>query len=243
MARKTATDPLEQIFAAWRLWLLGAFVGALLAWGLYQLSPPAYRAQATVVVDQNLEEAWQYFPDRDLFHFMSRETLRLEQLAWSDAVLQTVADEVPGYSVSQLRSETLTLSHPSDGGWHFYARAAEAADAQFLASAWAQAFVAAVREAVVASPELEAARAEVSREVLSGEPNASRLFQLLGEMDFLAEHSQGISLYTELYLAQAADLPVERSVSQGTYLFAGSLIGALAAPLYVLLQPAKPRRR
>jgi len=243
MARKTtATDPLVQIFAAWRLWLLGAFIGALLAWGLYQLSPPAYRAQATVVVDQNLEEAWEYFPDRDLFHFMSRETLRLEELAWSDAVLQAVVDSAPAYSLSQLRGGVLLLSHPSDGGWHFYANAQQPEAAQSLASTWAQAFVEAARSAAGASPELQTARAEVSRELLSDEPNASRLFQLLTEMDFLAEHAKGISMYTELYLSQAEELPVARSVSQSTYLFAGSVVGALAAPLYVLLKPAKRRR-
>lgn len=244
MARKThAPDPLEQMFAAWRLWLLGALIGAVLGWAAYQLWTPPFRAQATVVVDQNLEEAWEYFPDRDLFHFMQRETKRLEELAWSDAVLQALASRVPEYSVSGLRAGVLSLSHPSDGGWHFYASAPEPATAQVLAAAWAEAFVEAVRDAVQVSPELQAVRAEVSRELLTEQPNASRLYQLLGEMNFLAEHSKGVSIYTELYLSQAAELPVQRSVSQAAYLLASSLAGALAAPLYMLLKPGGSRRR
>src|SRR3990170_8372073 len=88
---KIPDDPLAAIFEAWRLWLLGALIGALLAWGLFQVAPPAYRARATVVVDNNLEEAWVYFPDRQLFQFLQRETERLEELAWSDDVMQAVA--------------------------------------------------------------------------------------------------------------------------------------------------------
>ncbi|UYN88722.1 MAG: hypothetical protein KIT08_06355 [Anaerolineales bacterium] len=244
MAKKRETlpaDPLAEILAAWRLWLLGALLGAVLAWGVYQLWPPNYRARATVVVDANLEEAWQYFPERDLFHFLFRETERMEELAWSDQVLAVVAEIVPGYSVQELRSRVLGLSHPSDGGWRFYATSPDPATAQALASSWAQAFVNAVQAAAVASPDLQAARARMSELLAVEPPDESALFELMTEMQFLAEHTQGISMYTELYVSQAAELPVQRNVSLATYMLLGSVAGALAAPLYVLLTPARLR--
>ncbi len=245
MAQKRTTlpaDPLAEILAAWRLWLLGALLGALLAWGVYQLFPPAYRARATVVVDANLEEAWQYFPERDLFHFLFRETERMEELAWSDEVLNVVAEAVPAYSVQELRSRVLGLSHPSDGGWRFYATSPEAGTAQALASSWAQAFVSAVQSAATASPELQAARAEMSELLAADEPDEAALFELMTELQFLAEHTKGISMYTELYVSQAAELPVQRNVSVATYLFMGSIAGALSVPLYLVLVPARLRR-
>jgi len=226
------------------MWLLGAMIGALLAWGLYQLFPPAYRARATVVVDNNLEQAWQFFPDRQLFQFLQRETERLEQLAWSDAVMQSVANEVPSVTVQKLRGGVLQLSQPSDGGWHFYADAADPATAQLLAAAWAQAFVDAASAAVEASPEMEAARAALNEELLkSNGPDEARLQELMQQLDALDERTKGISPYTELYISEAADLPTHPSVSQPTYMFVGSLAGALAAPLYVLLRPAASRKR
>ncbi len=235
------TDPLAEILAAWRLWLLGALVGALLAWGVYQLLPPDYRARATVVVDANLEEAWQYFPERDLFNFLFRETNRMEELAWSDGVLNVVVEAVPAYSVQELRSGVLGLSHPSDGGWSFYATSPQAATAPALASSWAQAFVSAVQAAAVASPELQAARAHMSELLSTEQPDEAALFELMAEMQYLAEHTQGISMYTELYVSQAAELPVQRNVSVATYMFMGSLAGALAVPLYIVLVPARLR--
>src|SRR3990170_314677 len=112
-------DPFLEALIAWWLWLLGAFVGALLAWLLFQIAPPAFRARATVVVDNNLEEAWVYFPDRQLFQFLARETEHLEELAWSDGVMQAVSAQVVGIPIQDLRGGILGLSQPADGGWHF----------------------------------------------------------------------------------------------------------------------------
>src|SRR3990172_6970246 len=102
-------DPIAEILEAWRLWLLGALIGALLAWGVYSIAPPDYRARATVVVDNNLEEAWVFFPDRQLFQFLQRETERLVEIAWSDEVMQTVASASDGLSVVELRASVLRL--------------------------------------------------------------------------------------------------------------------------------------
>jgi hypothetical protein len=231
-------DPLADLFGNWRLWLLGGLAGALLAWVVYLVAPPDYRARATVVVDHNLEEAWQYYPDRALFQFLQRETERLEQLAWSDVVMEQVAQE-SGISVAELRPDILQLAHPSDGGWHLYADDGDPATAQQVAGAWAQAFVDAARAAMTASPELQSARAELNAELAASEPDQARIEELLDEIAFLAEHTQGISMYIEISVSQAEDLPVERSVSQATYLLAGSLVSALAAATYVLVRPSK----
>lgn len=236
-------DPISEVLESWRLWLLGALIGALLAWGLYLIAPPDYRARATVVVDNNLEQAWVYFPDRQLFQFLARETARLEELAWSDEVMRSVSEQGNGISVEELRGKILQLSQPSDGGWRFYANAPAPAVAQNLAASWAQAFVDASRAAVSADPELQAAREALNAELLSPEPDDARLRELTEEISLIYEHTQGISPYTEISISQIDNLPLERSVSQSTYLFVGSLLGALAIPLWVVLRPAPKRSR
>lgn len=238
-----AEDPIAEILESWRLWLLGALIGALLAWGIYALAPPVYRARATVVVDNNLEEAWTFFPDRQLFQFLQRETERLVELAWSDGVMQVVVSESDGMNVEELRGRVLQLSQPSDGGWHFYADHANRAVAQTLASTWAQAFVDAARSAVEASAELQMARHELDAALFSdlGEEEIQQLTEHVAE---LAEHTKGISPFVELYVSQDRDLPVDRSVGWGTYLFIGSLVGAIALPLWIVLRPkGNPSRK
>lgn len=229
-------DPIAEILESWRLWLLGALIGALLAWCLYLIAPPDYRARATVVVDNNLEEAWTFFPDRQLFQFLQRETERLEELAWSDAVMQRVSAASNGFSAEDLRGEILHLNQPSDGGWHFYADHADQNIAQTLASAWAQAFVDAARDAVQASPELQVARHELD-DALSSDASAEDIQQITQRIAELAEQTKGISPFVELYVSQGDDLPVERSASQATYLLVGSMLGALASPLWVAMRP------
>jgi uncharacterized protein involved in exopolysaccharide biosynthesis len=237
--KKPSPDLLVELLTQWRLWLLGAALGALLGWLAFQAAPPAYRAQATVVVDANLEEAWQYFPDRQLFQFLQRETERLEELAWSDEVMRSVAANQPAFTPQQLRLNILQLSHPSDGGWHLTALSADPAQAQALAADWAAAFVAAAQTAVQPAPELEAVRGELAEALARGaEADSAEVQELLQTLTRLNEQVKGISVYTQLYVSQAAGLPATRSVTQATYLLVGSIIGALSAPLYLVLKPA-----
>ena len=228
-------DPIAEILESWRLWLLGALMGAALAWLVFAVAPPDFRARATVVVDHNLEESWTYFPDRQLFQFLQRETERLVELAWSDGVMQTVASASDGLSVVELRASVLRLSQPSDGGWHFYADDSDRATAQSLASAWAHAFVQAARSAVEASPELQMARQELEAALSSG-ASQGELQQIAQRITDLAGQTRGVSPFVELYVSQAADLPVERSVGQGTYLLVGSILGALLLPFWIVLR-------
>jgi len=132
-------DDLIRLLKAWRFWVLGTLVGALLGTAIFYIVPPPYRARATVNVDFNLEEAWPEESDRQQFYYLERETRKLEEIAWSDEVLQAVAD-AKDIDVATLRNKSLSLSQPAEAGWHFYADDRDPAHAEALASAWALAF-------------------------------------------------------------------------------------------------------
>lgn len=134
-------DDLIRLLRAWRLWVLGAVIGALLCGVLYRLAPPPYQARATVNVDFNLEQAWPQETDRQQFYYLERETRKLEEIAWSDDVLRAAASAGGGVGLSALRGGKLELSQPAEAGWHFYAEDGDPQRAAALASAWAEAFV------------------------------------------------------------------------------------------------------
>ncbi len=221
-------DPLGNIFAAWRLWLAGALLGALLGWGAYAAFPPPLRAQANVVVDHNIEEAWVYFPERRLFHFLERETRKLVAVAWSDAVLQRVAAAVPDTDVTELRSGTLLLSQPQDGEWRFWAEDRDGERAAALAAAWAEAFVLEARARVGWDPRVEELRAGVNAAYIAGEAlDAETLERLGAELGAALEAAQGLSPYLNLEVTRAEALNPQPTARLGGYLLAGSLAGAL----------------
>jgi len=132
-------DDLIRLLKAWRFWVLGALVGAVLGTAIYHIAPPPYRARATINVDFNLEEAWPEEAERQQFYYLERETRKLEEIARSDDVIQVVAD-TNGVSVLTLRDGVLSLSQPAEAGWHFYADDHDPARAESLASNWALAF-------------------------------------------------------------------------------------------------------
>ena len=142
MLKPPAYDDLLHLLAAWRVWVGGAVLGAAIASIVYLIAPPPYRAQATVLVDQNVE---QVIPNEatDLrkFNYLQRETDILVNIAWADQTLSRVTVKT-GLPVAQLRDGRLQLSQPGNGGWHFLADASSPGAASALASAWAGAFVA-----------------------------------------------------------------------------------------------------
>jgi hypothetical protein len=149
-------DDLIRLLRAWRFWVLGAMLGALIGAAVYHVVPPPYRARATVNVDFNLEQAWPQDTDRQQFYYLERETRKLEEIAWSDEVMQAVARADGNATIAELRDAKLTLSQPAEAGWHFYAEDDNAARAQSLASAWAQAFADAAQANVGAQDGLNA---------------------------------------------------------------------------------------
>lgn len=144
-------DDLIRLLRAWRLWVLAALAGALLGAAAYFLAPPPYRARATVNVDFNLEQAWPQDTDRQYFYYLERETRKLEEVAWSDAVLQAVAEVDGNITVGRLRDGKLQLSQPGEAGWRFYADDPDPARARSLASAWARAFAERAQENIAQS--------------------------------------------------------------------------------------------
>jgi capsular polysaccharide biosynthesis protein len=143
-------DDFIHLLRAWKFWVLGALAGALIGAAVYFIVPPEYRARATVNVDFNLEEAWPQDTDRQQFYYLERETRKLEEIAFSDEVLEAVSSEYQ-ISVQELRDETLELSQPAEAGWHFYAQHPDPNIAREMAASWAQAFETKVQENVAAS--------------------------------------------------------------------------------------------
>jgi capsular polysaccharide biosynthesis protein len=140
-------EDLIRLLKAWKFWVLGALVGALIGAVVYYIAPPAYRARATVNVDFNLEEAWPQDTDRQQFYYLERETRKLKEIAWSDDVMQALSSQT-SVSVEALREEKLQLSQPAEAGWHFYAEDKNRQQAQALAGAWAKMFAERVQENV-----------------------------------------------------------------------------------------------
>ncbi len=138
-------DDLIRLLKAWRFWSVGALIGALLGTAAYYLAPPPYRAHAIVLIDFNLEQAWPEETDRQQFYYLERETRKLEEIALSDAVLQTVVDVNRDVSVQQLRDGKLSLGQPGEGGWHFYVDDEDPQRAAAIADSWSQTFVEQVR--------------------------------------------------------------------------------------------------
>lgn len=143
-------DDLVRLLKAWKFWVLGAIVGAILGAVVYVVAPPPYRARATVVVDFNLEEAFPQDTDRQYFYYLERETRKLEDIAWSDDVMNQLSSEF-GIPVDELRGGKLELSQPAEGGWHFYATDPNVRQAVQMASAWSHLFAERVTEKVANS--------------------------------------------------------------------------------------------
>jgi capsular polysaccharide biosynthesis protein len=224
-----SADDLAHLLRAWRFWVLGTLVGALLGTVVYYLFPPVYRARATVVVDFNLEQAWPQDTDRQLFYYLERETRKLEEIAWSDATLEKVASRAGDVSVSELRSGRLLLSQPGESGWHFWANDPDPARAAQLASAWAEAFNEQVQQGVVAAMQLEALHAS-----LQAGYNCQNDPDLQIEIKELESRASGISPYIQVNASQVTEVPITRSIGLGTYTIAGAL-GILVLSTFSIL--------
>jgi capsular polysaccharide biosynthesis protein len=151
-----------RLLRAWRFWVLGAVLGALVGGGLYSVVPPMYRAKATVNVDFNLEQAWPQETDRQQFYYLEREARKLEELAWHDEIISQLSSET-GVPVEDLRGERLHLSQPAEAGWHFYADDQDPKIAEQLASGWAEAFVQKVQSEIKAGNVSEFIKLEVTQ--------------------------------------------------------------------------------
>jgi capsular polysaccharide biosynthesis protein len=133
-------DDLIRLLKAWRFWSVGALIGGLIGMAVFYIAPPPYRAHAVVLVDFNLEQAWPQETDRQQFYYLERETRKLEEIAYSDAIMEAVAKADQNITIDELRSGKLLLSQPAEGGWNFYVDDDDPQRAASLATAWATQF-------------------------------------------------------------------------------------------------------
>jgi len=181
-------DDLIRLLKAWRFWMLGALLGALFGAVVFYIAPPPFRARATVLVDFNLEEAFPQDTDRQYFYYLERETRKLEEIAWSDQVMNELSAGF-GVPVEELRGGKLELSQPAEGGWHFYATDDDVRQAVQRASTWAQLFTKQVNEKVANSEGLNSfIQVSVAQaENLPSEPSLPlSTYLLIGAIGFLA---------------------------------------------------------
>ena len=222
----SSVDDLIQLLQAWRFWVLSGLVGALLGGLVYVIAPPDFRARATVVVDFNMEQAWPVDSDRELFYYLEREARKLEDVAWSDATLARVAEEVGDVTVSDLRDGVLELSEPADGGWHFYANDPSPERAEQLASVWAETFVTEVHDGIETAVALDA-----TRKALEQNPSDA---ELLARVTELESNSLGITPELQISSAQISDLNPQRRVSLANYIFVGAVAVMAISALGIL---------
>lgn len=181
-----SVEDLIRLLRAWRFWVLGALLGMLLGAALYYVVPPPYRAQATVNVDFNLEQAWPQETDRQQFYYLERESRKMEELASSDEIMNQLSSEF-AIPVEDLRKGKLLLSQPAEAGWHFYADDKNAQAAEGLASAWAEAFVLKIRSEIQAGNINEYVKLEVTQSVNLPKQRSISLseYMLAGSLSFL----------------------------------------------------------
>ncbi len=222
---------LLRLLRAWRFWLAGALMGAMLGAGAYTLFPPEYRATATIVIDFNAEEAWDVESDKELFYFLERETRKLEELAWAETTLQQVAQET-GYSLPQLQTK-LQLSQPEDGGWHFNAQDPNPQIASQLASAWARTFASQTRAGIQTAIQLRAALRQLEEN--PADPN------LPAKIEQFQAQSLGITPEMQISEAQPSALPTQRKTPLEAYLLGGAFFFLSLSALLVLFAPPPTR--
>lgn len=141
-------DDLIRLLKAWRFWSLGALIGGLIGVAAFYVAPPPYRAHAVVLVDFNLEQAWPQETDRQQFYYLERETRKLEEIAYSDGVLEGIVGTTPDVTLEELHSGMLFLSQPAEGGWNFYVDDVDPQRAASIATEWANHFTEQVRTQV-----------------------------------------------------------------------------------------------
>ena len=221
-------DDFLRLLRAWKFWLLGSVLGALIGAAVFYLFPPMYRAQATVIVDFNIEESWTYGDDRGVYYYLEREARKLVEIAWADETVSAVGAALPDLTVASLRGERLHLSQPEDGGWHFYADDPDPARAETMVALWTESFVEQAREGAVNATALKAIMTAL-------ENGDTALVDVENDLARLEAGSLGISSYVEVVPSQKKSLPVVRRNVLGEYVFFGAMTMLLLAVLGILL--------
>lgn len=226
---------LALILQNWKVLLISMLVGAVIGQAIFSLFPPPFKARAVMIMDQNLEEVFPAAPDREIFYFLERETQKLEAIAWSDVVLEEVIASVDGYSLDNLRSGSLILSQPYDGGWNMYGVANNQDIARKLANAWADSFSKVVRNGVENARLLEQAKKELESIPAAELGTSERAKTLNIKITELEKNSLGIHPEIEVYRSEATNIKVMPSVKTGSYIFVGAICGFVLGVLSLAL--------
>ena len=229
-----SADGIEKLIGVlqnWKVLLVAMLVGAALGQLVSMLFPPPYRARAVMVMDQNLEAVFPTESDREIFYFLERETQKLEAIAWSDEVLEPVAEQVKGYTLQQLRSGSLLLSQPYDGGWNMYGVSSDAETARTLANAWADSFTDAVRKGVENARLLQQAQEELGAIPAADLAQSARAKELNQLITRYQSSSMGIHPEIEVYRSEQKNIKVAPAVIPGAYVFVGAILGLVVSVL------------
>lgn len=216
-----------RLLRAWKFWLLASALGAVFGAAAYFIFPPDYRAQATVVVDFNVEESWEKIPDREIFYYLERESRKLVEVAWADETMDAVSQEFADLTVASLRQERLHLSQPQDGAWHFYADDPNSVWAEKMVVLWAKSFNQQAQEGAANALALNALK-------IALENGEVELADVEDDIARLESESLGISAYLQTSLSQKESLPITRKKSLGEYIFFGALGVLFFAALGIL---------
>jgi hypothetical protein len=220
----------------WPIVLACALLGAAVASAAGLASPRRYVAEAGVVVDSNVDVVMPSAHRYDIASYLNQQALRLESIAFSDTVWETVSQTIlrEGYAedrpAAQALAGSVRLPHPTDGEWRFLAYSRNPALAARLANVWSQAFVDAVDAGVRLAQRdqalREAADAAVKERIrLRGacagmQAAAAQMQVIASELSGVAPQAvadPGVSLTLAIAVSQAgavcADLPACASPS------------------------------
>ncbi|MCH7664167.1 MAG: hypothetical protein IH859_09910 [Chloroflexi bacterium] len=235
------SDPIVRLLRAWRFWVAAALLGTVLGGTAYAISPPPYRARASLTIDFNLEDMLPGYEPRKTFHFLDRETRKAQEIAWADDTLATVEAEFGDTTVSELRTGKLLLSQPSDGGWHFWAQDSDPERAQELAALWIEAFIKNIRDAIQLSADVEDARRALADAVYFTEDHdLEEIERLTQELSNVSEGARGVTPYVGVSRSQSDNLPLKRAIPLSVYLFVGAGLVVVSAALVMLVVTRKP---
>jgi capsular polysaccharide biosynthesis protein len=183
----------QHLIQRWYLLVGVGLVGAVAASLIVFVAPKKYRAQAVVMVDQQVELAVPPSSPVDDVLYVSRETVRLEELSYSDslweavyALVDTPEFEAEIAATGDLR-ESVRAPHYQDGAWYFTAEHTDPAFAAALANAWAESFTATLQGWVETAQEEHSLQAQIDELAILQAANIDECAQLHWAADRVAE--------------------------------------------------------
>lgn len=240
-----------QILFSWQMWLLGALLGAIVGGILIFILPTQYRVHATVLVDQNTEEAWFATDEKNKFYYLDVENRKLEAVAWGDAVMHVISEVVPNVDVVALRNNQLKIVRQYDGIWEFHVIDKDREKAEQIAGAWAVAFSEEVMSSLEFQVELESLRAEYTiiqaemlweREYADNKVSPELRKAFLENDEFFKEivfSATGISPYVEIVPTSVKNLPYTEQPIGGIVLLGAVVSGALLMAIVFIFMFSK----